>query len=242
MLSPSLTHTQAVRALYIDFEGGQNLPPSFLGIRTHKGGVDSFEQVVTEEALAPTLNLDSKTWHEWPEIYLKIHEVRRTHVAATRRADTLEGIAESLTRRAEQEDRRIISWSSHERDVILAIETLDETVKHSFSARWLDARLIAREWKRKTHPGVVFDKFSGRGRHRLHAYMQLVGYQLPSYFGDRQAAARIDYVRQQLARKKSAAALTAVANAKWTKVLDYNWHDCNGMREVTLRAAKDLHN
>jgi hypothetical protein len=50
------------------------------------------------------------------------------------------------------------------------------------------------------------------------------------------ARARISLVRNALATHSGDfAAITPMAKAKWTKVLDYNWHDCNGLREVMLR-------
>jgi hypothetical protein len=58
----------------------------------------------------------------------------------------------------------------------------------------------------------------------------------------RQASSRIAAVRDQLKNGRPTHNLTAVAKAKWTKVLDYNWHDCNGMREVAIRAAIGLAN
>jgi hypothetical protein len=70
--------------------------------------------------------------------------------------------------------------------------------------------------------------------------MREIKYCLPSYFGDRKASKRINNVREQLRDGRSADDLTAVAKAKWTKVLNYNWHDCNGMREVTIHAAREL--
>jgi hypothetical protein len=35
-------------------------------------------------------------------------------------------------------------------------------------------------------------------------------------------------------------ALTPTVKAKWTKALKHNWHDCDGLRDLTLRCTKDL--
>jgi hypothetical protein len=147
---------------------------------------------------------------------------------------------QSLVRRAEDEDRLIVSWSSRERIVVENSPELSSEVKDRFVVRWRDAKWLARRWKNKKHRDVVFPRIAGRGRHRLDCYMRLIGYKIPSSYGDQQAAQRIAYARAQLRKKGSADAMTPVAKAKWTKVLNYNFHDCNGMREVTIRAVNEL--
>jgi hypothetical protein len=83
--------------------------------------------------------------------------------------------------------------------------------------------------------------YPGAGKHRLKAYLSLIGYRLPTYFGERQAAQRISYVREQLLKRNHKfEALTPTAKAKWTKVLDYNWHDCYGLRELMLHVTRDI--
>jgi hypothetical protein len=81
--------------------------------------------------------------------------------------------------------------------------------------------LAAKAWKRRAHPNVHFERLPGQGAHRLDCYLDLIGYKLPTYFGDRQAAGRISYARTQLGRRNGDFnRLTAAAKAKWTKVLD----------------------
>ena len=62
------------------------------------------------------------------------------------------------------------------------------------------------------------------------------------HVGERQAAQRISFVREQLLKRHHEFdALTPTAKAKWTKVLDYNWHDCYGLRELMLHVTRDTH-
>ena len=35
-------------------------------------------------------------------------------------------------------------------------------------------------------------------------------------------------------------AMTPTAKRKWTVVLDYNWDDCHGLRELAITVAQDL--
>jgi hypothetical protein len=146
----------------------------------------------------------------------------------------------SLVAHAELEDRLIVSWSSHERDLIVEFPDVPSDLKERFVKRWRDAKVTAKAWKKSGDLSPPCEALPGRGRHRLDCYMREIKYCLPSYFGDRKASKRINNVREQLRDGRSADDLTAVAKAKWTKVLNYNWHDCNGMREVTIHAAREL--
>jgi expansin (peptidoglycan-binding protein) len=75
----------------------------------------------------------------------------------------------------------------------------------------------------------------------LKNYLGLVKYDVPTNLGDQKAAKRLTDVRKQLVRwDNEFARLTRTAKSKWTNVLHYNWHDCNGMRAVTVRAATEL--
>jgi hypothetical protein len=77
-------------------------------------------------------------------------------------------------------------------------------------------------------------------RNKLKSYLPLIGYRLERYFGHEQAGPRIDFVRRQLLRAGDYASITRTAKGKWTKVLDYNWHDCFGLRELAVTVANDL--
>lgn len=106
---------------YIDFEGNQDLPPSLLGIRWRAGEQDHFEQFVIEEALYPVVGGSAKTTHAWPKAYARVEAVPTDSVAAVRASDSLTALASKLVTRAESEQRLLVSWSRHERDVICSI-------------------------------------------------------------------------------------------------------------------------
>jgi len=237
LLSPS----EAALALYIDFEGGQNLPPSFIGIRTRERA-DVFEQVVVEHQLFRTLDLPNPRDHGWPKGYVPVDANPSDRVRPHRGSDTFSGMVAALVARAELQERLIVSWSSYEREHIVASSAVSSDLKERFARRWRDAKLTAKAWRKVTRPSAQVERLRGRGRHRLACYMELIDYRIPAHFGDRQASSRIAAVRDQLKNGRPTHNLTAVAKAKWTKVLDYNWHDCNGMREVAIRAAIGLAN
>lgn len=238
--SNTISPDEAIRAIYVDFEGGQKLDPTFIGVRTREAETDIFEQVLLEDGLFPTLDLPNGKHYGWPNGYTRVESARLDRVKPQRKASTMGALVGALVQQAKADDRRIVSWSAYEKDRILASDLVKEDVKEQFVELWRDAKPTAKAWKRKRHPNVVFTVMPGQGRHRLDHYLRLIDYRLPSYFGNRQAAQRIAFVRNQLGTKRSALDLTPVAKAKWAKVLDYNWHDCNGLREVTIRAAEDL--
>ncbi len=219
--SGGLTPFEAERAIYIDFEGTETDPASFLGA----GWVDDdgdrrFVQYVLEPALWPAAEATTGVCGgavrpaDWPDLA----ELRRI---------------------AEAEDRRIIAWSDRER-AELAVRVLDDDHRRWFEANVLDAKPQAKRWKRRARPEVVFERdprFPMRGSHRLDRYFGLIGYPVPRAFGPGNSAQRIRAVRGQLATRGDYAALTRTVKGKWTKALKHNWHDCNGLRELVVHVA-----
>ena len=128
-----LTPIEAERAIYIDFEGTETDPPSFLGAAwaDDAGGL-RFVQYVLEPAL-------------WPAAEATAGVCGGVLVTADWR-----DLAE-LRRIAEAEDRRIIAWSDRERDE-LAARLLDEDDRRWFGDNVLDAKPQAKRWKRRCAP------------------------------------------------------------------------------------------
>jgi hypothetical protein len=221
-----LTIAESERAIYVDFEGNQGRDPSFVGILAD----DLFEQVVVEPALEAGARGRRPADYRLPQGY----EPLSAHSApsAALRCGDLRAICRGMLARASRESRHIVAWSNYEKDVFLGVAAEDSA---DIESLFVDAKLHARRWKRRVHPHITFPRTRFGGTHRLKYYFSLIGYRLPSYFGERQAAGRISFVRNALATHSGDfAAITPTAKAKWTKVLDYNWHDCNGLREVML--------
>ncbi len=218
------TPLDAERAIYIDFEGTETEPPSFLGAAwADDDGEFRFLQYVLEPALWPAAEASTGVFGGtvmragWPDLA----ELRRI---------------------AEAEDRRIIAWSDREQKA-LADSVLDEGDRRWFDDNVLDAKPLAKRWKRRVRPEVVFErdpKNRTRGRHRLDRYFGLIGYSVPKILGPGNSAKRIRAVRGQLATRGDYAALTGTVKAKWTKALKHNWHDCKGLRELVVRVVAEL--
>jgi hypothetical protein len=218
-----LSPTEAERAIYIDFEGTAVDPPSLLGAEWLDADDLHFIQYVLEEGLWPAAQAKAKAPGRFcePASWDDLTEVRRV---------------------AESDDRRVIAWSIHERDQLASCLS-DADDQAWFAEHVLNAIPLAKRWKRRFHADVVFkvDPKLRRGRHQLHRYFELIGYTVPTAFGPGNSAQRIRYVREMLDNKGSDySALTSTAKAKWTKALEHNWHDCNGLRELMIRCAHDL--
>lgn len=231
----TLAEAEARRAFYLDFEGPQDGPPSFTGLRYDEDdGSVHFEQTILEHGLRATLTLEKPVCHRWPEGFAARDggATQEVKVRPQRVAASLGQFIGRLVERAERSDRLIVSWSSHEATVVCSAADVHPDLQERFIARWRDAKQTCKRWRR----AQVQKRPLPQG-HQLKEYLRMIGYQVPSYFGDRKASGRIAYVRRQLAVRGDANCLTAVAKAKWTKVLDYNWHDCNGLCELTIIAS-----
>ena len=216
-----LTLTEAKRAFYIDFEGTAVDPPSLLGVAWFDGDEVCFVQYVMEEEL-------------WPAAEAKSPE----HGGHCRKA-TWADLAE-IRHRAETEHRRVFAWATHEATA-LRQHVPDKDDGEWFAANVENAIRNAKAWKKANHPDVIFKKDPKNpyaGKHQLHKYLKLIGYDVPKAFGPGNAAQRIRKVREMLKKRDGDySAITVTKKGQWTKALKHNWHDCDGLRELVLRCA-----
>jgi hypothetical protein len=218
------------RAVFLDFEGNTDRLPTFAGVLYD----DHFEQVIFEDTFNPVLESYEPRQHSAPRDY----SPRLPHPSRTAMGkSTLEAFTRQLVRQCQQQQRRIVAWSQHEKEVLIAAEP---NLAEAIEGLYVDAKDRAKDWKRRFHHNVRFMRTPRGGAHKLKAYFALIGYTRETYFGEQQAGQRIAFVRQQLRRRGEYQAITSTGKAKWTKVLDYNWHDCYGLRELTVTVAGDL--
>ena len=206
---------EAHRGIYIDFEGTAVDPPSFLGVTWVDGETQHFVQHVLEKSLWPAaVAKENCLVSEWEDL----KEVREL---------------------SEKEERLIFAWSTHE---------ATELGKRSPDGEWFSSNVInaipiAKKWKREFHPDVTFTRDPQHpmlGRNRLDRYLKLIEYDVPSILGPGNSARRIRDVRNMLNNKDGDySALTPTAKGKWTKSLNHNWHDCNGMRALLIAIAQE---
>ena len=203
-----LTPEEARRALYIDFEGGKGEPPVLLGCgrRTGRGARRFVPQVITDLRFAPLAD---------DEV-----EVRPL-------ADAVEGILQ----RAESKDRRIVAWSTHERDVI---EAYCPEHLARFDERFVNGKRVAQRWRNALHGGDT-----PPGNH-LADYLALIGYQVDASAGPGNVGETVSRIAKSLAKGKGLAGLTDDQRRRWTDLREHNLDDCRGMRAICLKAAAEF--
>ena len=206
-----MTATEAARAMCIDFEGTARDPASFLGVFCE----GDWEVLVLEEVM-----------------HLAIVEHPLGRLNASRPADAFR----SLRARALEEDRRVVAWSSRELDEIAACTDLTEEEIEWWRSHLVNALPPAKAWAKRSGVAIpVISSTHGGSENKwsLSGFRRATGYQeISALFEPGKTASRIRTVRDQLVRHGSHAAMTPVAQAKWTKVLTHNYHDCAGLAHV----------
>jgi hypothetical protein len=200
-----LSAAEALRALYIDFEGGKDQPPVLLGVLRHagRGSRPYVQQDVVDPVFAGLV----------PR-YLPLRDC-----------------VENVVRRAEHGDRRIVSWSEHDLNVVRTLRAEDPGLVERFEARYANARAFAEYWRNRLHGG------SKPERGRLADYLELIGYPVPD---DAEAGHVGDTIRALRPRLSRGLPLTAAQQARWDRLVEHNRFDCAGMRAVCLRATREL--
>jgi hypothetical protein len=198
-----LSETEALRALYVDFEGEKDKAPVLLGVHRRGRGARPFvQQDVVDEAFA----------------------------SLSGSATSLHDAVAKVVRRAEHGDRRIVSWSEHDLDVVRTLRDGDPDLVTRFEARYANARAVAERWRNKCHGG---DKPTVG---HLADYLALIGYPVPN---DAEPGHVGDTIRALRPRLKRGLPATEAQRARWDRLLEHNRFDCAGMRRVCLQATKD---
>ena len=214
-----LSEQDALRAIYLDFEGTIADPPSLLGVLYLEDDEQDpeFVQYVHERAFESAF--PSRPWCRNLSIESALGEIGQL---------------------AREENRILVAGSGREnRAIDQYVDSSD--VGDLVAGNLVDARILARKWKRRFYPEVVFPYVTGQGRHRLAEYMKLVGYHVPASHGPGNTGQRIRYVRRQLvSRCGDFSSITATGKAKWTNLLKHNFHDCAGLRAVLTRVIEGL--
>jgi hypothetical protein len=194
-----LSAAEALRALYIDFEGRKDEAPVLRGVhRRGRGSLPYVQQDVVDEVFEGLV----------PR-YLPLRDC-----------------VENVVRRAEHGDRRIVSWSQHDLDVVRTLRDEDPELVDRF-----EALAVARRWRNKCHGG---DKPT---EGTLANYLELIRYPVPDDAEPGHVGNTIRDLRPRLARGLP---LTAKQQARWDRLVEHNRFDCAGMRAVCLRATREL--
>ena len=121
-----LTVAEALRALYIDFEGEKDKPPVLLGVlrRRGRGSEPNLHQIVVDPDFEPM----------------------GPNGLEFRKA------VENVVVRAERRDRRIVSWTEYDLRLVRSLRDDDPALVARFERRYANARRVAERWMNKLHP------------------------------------------------------------------------------------------
>lgn len=208
-----LSLAQSEKAIYIDFEGCRGKSPVLLGMLVAPmAGVPGVAQYVVDPAF----------------------ETASEATACT--AVDLDDLVRSLTDRAEREERRIVTWSEH--DLNLVRDYCSADTYRRFAPRYRNARALSEKWREKLYPEVEFhDPTLGNA---LANYLKMIAYEVPEAFGAGKTGEHLRRLARPLSKGKSWDDLSDDQRGYWRDVLGHNQHDCDGMYRVCQRAASEL--
>ena len=212
-----MTHDEAQRAIYIDFECLMTKPhstPELLGLLT--GDAEVIEQLIVDPHLAPASVAN-----------------RRCRVA------DLASAIEDLVQLAERQDRAIVGWSFFDRDVAMRA---CPAVAGRLASRYRNAIQAARPWRQWLHPHFdIVREDEHAPKHTLDKYARLAQYPHALALATAQPARWIRHTLQQLKTNGGRyRGTTKKTKRDWHTVLEYNRHDCLALRHITLKATREL--
>jgi hypothetical protein len=205
-----LTTDEARHALYVDFEGRIGKPPVLLGCARRPG-----------RGAVPWV---------WQALLDPVFEPLADNDDLP--LLTLQGAVERIVVRGEAKEVPIVAWSEHELQVVR--EHCDAPLVDRFERRFVNAKKIASRWTTTLRPNV-----RPPSRH-LADYLVFIGHAVPDGAGPGHAADAIRVLAEALERGRGAAGLTAAQRRRWEQLRDHNRHDCDGMRDVCIRATVEL--
>jgi hypothetical protein len=134
----------------------------------------------------------------------------------------------------------VVSWSEFDRNVVTAAK-LPPEVEKPFRARWVNALTTVRRWKSRLYRQWELPTVADADGHALKVYMKAIGYQVPAALGPGRAA----YWLAQVLNAMEAAGgnyrrISPRMKRHWHSLLEYNRHDCEGMRAAYERACREL--
>ena len=210
-LIQNLTKSEAKNAIYLDFEGNLNKPPTYAGTVIDASYSGTFFEPIFE-SVAKNKKLE---------------------------LSTLQTFSEEIVHRAQTEKRVILAWSKHE--LGLLDQLTPEITKHYRDANKLVMKFFKEKRKPtiKNLKKQIKDKKEkgewGPARIGLKDLLKLdyVDYNYPSHLSDFSPGTSLREVRNQLENKKPLYKnLSRGAKAYLTDLIKYNEHDCRGMQHL----------
>lgn len=195
--SIDITLAEAERAIYIDFEGFEKKAPHLIGVLID----DTYQSIVLEPELA--LAAEAK---QLPIMGLK-------------------DVVESLLRQSVEEDRYILGFSYHEKNVVQEYAGVD------ISHRYRDAHKVAKPWANRL-PGDKPENW------KLVTFLKFIGFDYTNY-GQQKVTKWLRAVIHMSNKEGSLKACSRTVKGHWTKLLLYNEQDCRGTKALLLHALRD---
>ena len=219
-----LTVSEAQRAIYIDFEGFKGKPPTFFGWVWAVGKKASDDHIacihdIHDKALQPLVGEV-----ELPPGAVGTYEQRPFSVGQS---------INDLARRAGNQDRRIVSWSTHEM-IQIAESELSPSLLRMFEHNYRDGKITAKKWFKQ------MDLSTAKQTNTLVRYLGQARYPLPDTYGSGQTTKRLKSVLGGIENKGSWSRLRPSQQKNWEGVLLHNFVDCHGLRHVIKTAANAL--
>lgn len=203
-----LTPQDTRRGIWVDFEGNKDRPPVVLGVFVD----EALEQVVVDPLFADCAG--------------------RRH--GCDRAAPLPEVALELVDRAVREERRIVSWSTHDLELLERALPDRREARGRFRAVAVSAIPTARRWRSIRRRGMT-------GRNRLERFREIFGMRLPEHVARGTVGPALRAIGTRLAaHDQQWADLTPGLRRKWKNVLHHNSRDLRDMAWVTSRTAERL--
>ena len=220
----TLTVSEAQRAIYIDFEGFKGKPPTFFGwvwAIGKKAGDDHLACIhdIHDKALWPLVGEV-----ELPSGTVDIYQQRPFTVGQS---------INDLARRAKNQDRRIVSWSTYEM-VKIAESELSPSLLRMFEHNYRDGKVTAKEWFEELRLTTA------KQTNTLVRYLEEAEYPLPKTYGLGQTTKRLKSVLGGMENKGSWSRLLDGQQKNWEGLLVHNFADCHGLRHITKMATAVL--
>jgi len=200
------TMQELKRGIYLDFEGNMNQQPTLLG--TMKDDQSDF--VIVEEVFKDCAGRAGS-----PCRYAPLDSSLRTLIEV-----------------AQEEDRRIISWSEH--DFRVMVEHLEDEHQSLLETCYVNAIFPAKRWR-------ALKRLDDQGPNTLGHYMSLLGWNVPKGMGTGTVGPALTTVRNSLNQGTGAwTGLTGHQRGIWRGVVSHNRHDLKGMRRVLEGAVGEI--
>jgi hypothetical protein len=148
----------------------------------------------------------------------------------------LDRAIELLVKRAENQNRVLIGWSSHECAIVREYCPL---LADRFEAVYCDGRQTAKRWRRIVRPDLHIERDERKRKHRLDVYAAVFGFSRPEDLGVKDVGMALGRLRSAL-ESTDFRQLSARRKREWELILKHNEFDCRAARHVCLSAIEAI--